>query len=157
MKTLRIMLLGALLLVLAALAGCGNSALEQGLWAERAGNDHEALAAYTQAIDSTFMTSNKRARAYAGRAGLLVEQGKFKQATADLDKAIEQDGQSAAAYYNRAVLYILQGQIDNAFLDAKRVAELDPTNTTVRDMLHYLDHPDKKFNLPLTWFKAKRD
>lgn len=146
-----------LLILLAALAGCGNNDLELGLRAERAGNDQEALAAYSQAIQSTFMTSNKRALAYSGRAGLLMEQGKFKQALADLDKALEQDRQSSAAYYNRAVLYILQGQNDKALIDAKRVVDLDLTNAAARNLLAYLEEPSKKFDLPLTWFKAHNE
>jgi tetratricopeptide (TPR) repeat protein len=154
MRLMRCMVLCGLLILLAVLTGCGNNALELGLRAERAGNNQDALAAYTQACESMFMTSNKRARAYAGRAGILVEQGKFKQALADLDKALEQDRQSSAAYYNRAVLYILQGQNDKAVIDAKRVVDLDLTNTAAKSLLVYLEGPSKKFDLPLTWFKA---
>ena len=117
-----------LLSLLPVLGGCGNSALEQGLRAERAGNDNDALAAYSSAIASTFMVSNKRSQAYAGRAGIYIQRGKLDLALADLGKALQQDAQCEAAYYNRAVVYLLQGKPALAMGDATRLIELAPRN-----------------------------
>ncbi|MCF8031458.1 MAG: hypothetical protein K9K66_17760 [Desulfarculaceae bacterium] len=144
-----------LMLILASLAtGCGNSALEQGLRAEKAGHDQDALAAYSAAIASTFMVSQKRSLAYASRAGILITQGKLDQAMADLDQALEQDRQSEPGYYNRTVLYLLKGETTKAQLDAKRLLELVPQNQAARRLFDLAEKPPPRFTLPLTWQKA---
>ncbi|MBU1274112.1 MAG: tetratricopeptide repeat protein [Proteobacteria bacterium] len=156
----RIIALLVCLIVLLAmgltLGGCGNSSLEQGLRAERAGNEHDAFAAYSAAIASTFMVSNKRSQAYAGRAGIYVERGKLELALKDLDKALQQDAQCEAAYYNRAVLYLLQGKPELAQGDAKRLIELDPQVPAARRLYDLVQKPPAKFTLPLTWMKATK-
>lgn len=61
--------LGSLVVLLAmavSLSGCGNSALEQGLRAEKAGQDNDAFASYSSAIASTFMVSEKGPRPTRG-------------------------------------------------------------------------------------------
>jgi len=143
-------------LLLAALfcAGCGNSALEQGLRAERAGNTADALASYNAAIDSTFMVSQKRSLAYASRGGIYLTQGKLDQALKDLDKALEQDRQSAPGYYNRAMVYLLKGEKTRAELDAKRLLELAPQNPAAQRLFAIAQRPPARFELPLTWMKA---
>lgn len=151
--------LGCLVILLAmalTLGGCGNSALEQGLRAEKAGNDKDAFAAYSAAIGSTFMVSNKRAQAYAGRAGIYIQRGELDKALADLDKALDQNAQSEAAYYNRAVLYLLQGKTTLAQGDAKRLIELVPQNPAARRFFDLVQDPPPKFALPLTWMKANQ-
>ena len=149
-------LLACCLLLLLALGAtaCGNSALEQGLRAEQAGNDQEALASYSAAIGSTFMVSQKRSLAYARRGGILITQGKLDQALADLDNAVEQDAQSEPAYYNRAVLYLLKGKVARAQGDAKRLLELAPQNPAARRLYELAQDPPPRFKLPLTWSKA---
>lgn len=151
--------LSCLVLLLAMgllLGGCGNSALEQGLRAERAGNDKDAFAAYSAAISSTFMVSNKRSQAYAGRAGIYIEQGKLDLALTDLGKALQQDAQCEAAYYNRAVLYLLQGKPALAQADTKRLMELAPRVPAARRLNALAQDPPAKFSLPLTWMKATK-
>ncbi len=149
-------LLACLSLLLSALitAGCGNSALEQGLRAERAGNMADALASYNAAIGSTFMVSQKRSLAYACRGGIFIIQGKLDQALKDLDKALEQDRQSAPGYYNRAMVYLLKGDQARAELDAKRLLELDPQNPAAQRLFEIAQKPPARFELPLTWTKA---
>ncbi|MCB2192612.1 MAG: tetratricopeptide repeat protein [Deltaproteobacteria bacterium] len=151
--------LSCLIILLASimlLGGCGNSALEQGIRAEKAGNDKDAFASYTAAISSTFMVSNKRAKAYAGRASIYILRGELDKALADLDKALEQDAQSEAAYYDRAVIYMLQGKPQLAQGDAKRLIELVPQNPAARRLFDLAQDPPPKFTLPLTWMKANQ-
>lgn len=146
-----------LLAMILLISGCGNSALEQGLRSERAGNDKEAFAAYSASIGSTFMVGNKRALAYAGRAGIFIEQDKLSQALHDLDKAIEQNAQCEAAYYNRAVLYLLQGKPGLAQGDAKRLMELAPQTPAAHRLYFLAQDPPAKFTIPLTWMKATKE
>ena len=151
--------LGSLVVLLAmavSLSGCGNSALEQGLRAEKAGQDNDAFASYSSAIASTFMVSEKRSQAYAGRAGIYILRGKLDLALADLDKALQQDAQSEAAYYNRAVVYLLQDEPKKAAADAKRLLELTPQNQAARRLYDLAENPPPKFTLPLTWMKANQ-
>ncbi|MCB2226624.1 MAG: tetratricopeptide repeat protein [Desulfarculaceae bacterium] len=155
-RTLAVICCLLMLLLTSLLAGCGNSALEQGLRAEKAGNDQDALASYNAAIASTFMVSQKRSLAYASRAGILITQGKLDQAMADLDKALEQDRQSEPAYYNRAVLFLLKGNVKRAELDAKRLVELAPQNKAALRLYELAQNPPAKFSLPLTWLKANQ-
>lgn len=145
-----------LLAMVLTLGGCGNSALEQGIRAEKAGNDKDAFASYSAAIGSTFMVSNKRAQAYSGRAGIYILRGELDKALADLDKALDQNAQSEAAYYNRAVLYLLQGKPTLAQGDAKRLIELVPQNPAARRLFDLAQNPPPKFTLPLTWMKANQ-
>jgi len=149
-------LVACLVLFILALsaAGCGNSALEQGLRAEKAGTTQEALASYSAAIGSTFMVSQKRSLAYANRGGIYLTQGKLELALKDLDNSLEQDAQSEPAYYNRAVLYLLKGEPQKAQGDAKRLLELAPTNPAARRLFDLAQNPPPRFTLPLTWFKA---
>ncbi|MCF8042543.1 MAG: hypothetical protein K9K65_17195 [Desulfarculaceae bacterium] len=151
--------LGGLIILLAmvlTLSGCGNSALEQGIRAEKAGNDKDAFASYSAAISSTFMVSNNRAKAYAGRAGIYILRGELDKALADLYKALDQDAQSEAAYYDRAVVYLLKGKPELAQADAKRLIELAPQNPAARRLFDLVQGPPAKFTLPLTWMKANQ-
>ena len=149
-------LLACLVLCILALstAGCGNSALEQGLRAEKAGNLADALASYSAAINSTFMVSQKRSLAYANRGGVYLIQGKLDLALKDLNNALEQDAQSEAAYYNRAVVYLLKGEIKKAQGDAKRLLQLEPTNPAARRLFEMTQNPPPRLTIPLTWSQA---
>jgi tetratricopeptide (TPR) repeat protein len=81
----------------------------------------KAMEEYDQAI----VLNPRNARAYEGRADLLVDTGALDKAAADLGKvlAIEPTGYT---YVNRATLYFMLEQYDLALGDLSKAKELDP-------------------------------
>jgi len=56
----------------------------------------------------------------------LEEKGRFAEAMAEYDRAIELDPKSVDAYYHRALLFQRQGDSKSAFADFDRITAISP-------------------------------
>jgi len=70
--------------------------------------------------------SGKIPLAYNNRGMVFFKAGKFDQAIADFDQAIDMDPEYAKAYYNRGSAFDKMGALDKAIADYKKTISLDP-------------------------------
>ncbi|MEC9368386.1 MAG: tetratricopeptide repeat protein [Pseudomonadota bacterium] len=79
--------------------------------------------------------------AYIARAGIHADGGKYENAAADYDNAIEIDPNAADSYYKRGNFYRLVNQTSRAIADFDKAIMLDPGHAPA-----YLDRGNMLFN-----------
>jgi tetratricopeptide (TPR) repeat protein len=94
----------------------------KGSEALRAGNNNEAIAAYSKAIQ----LDPKYVRAYIDRSFVYNRLGNYQQCFNDANKAIELDPGDARAYVNRGVAYSRLGNAQLAINDYNKAIGLNP-------------------------------
>jgi tetratricopeptide (TPR) repeat protein len=94
----------------------------KGLSLAGAGNHHEAMEAFTKAIQ----LNPKYSSAYAARSAAYGMLGDHQQALADANRAIELDPKDAVAYLNRGGAYGRLGNYQQLLEDSNRAIRLDP-------------------------------
>ena len=89
-------------------------------------------------LPGTARGQNKAADAAAqqnARGAALLKEGKFEEATDELQKAAEAAPTSAVIQSNLAYAYDRQGKTDEAVAAYRKALEIDPKNTIVRNNL----------------------
>jgi protein O-mannosyl-transferase len=69
------------------------------------------------------------------RSNLLLSAKRFKEALTDFDYLITANRTNPVYYYNRAYVKLQTNDIQGAIYDYQKVLELDPADSTVRDLL----------------------
>ncbi len=114
------------LLVAGAASGHGETELEQGLAALRAGQPEDAIAAYTRAIDSGTLTLPELLSAYTHRCAAQEAAAQHRQAVSDCNAAIQLGSTAAAVFSLRGAAHQGLGRRDAAVADFERAVRLDP-------------------------------
>jgi tetratricopeptide (TPR) repeat protein len=89
---------------------------------QRLGQNAAGVEAYTRAIQLDASDAN----GFAGRAGILAEQGLFDQALSDYTEAIRLDSTNARALAGRGIVLFQLGRDEPALVDLDRAISLDP-------------------------------
>ena len=99
-----------------------ETAIAQGLQAQRQENPTDAMMYYTQAIRN----DPNNAEAYFYRGNLFVERKDYDSAIADYSDAIRIDPNIRNAYYNRGKAYSDKDDLDHAIIDYTSAIRVDP-------------------------------
>lgn len=83
---------------------------------------------------------NSNAAAYNRMGRLLRDAGKFAEAIAAHERAIELDPTIVSAYQNLASVYWRQSRIDRVLENYRKAAELDPSSTAGNDLIFAMLH-----------------
>ncbi len=94
--------------------------------AAKAGRNDQAIALVSKAIDSKELEGRELVAAFSLRADLYTSTGKYPQAIADFDKAIDLLPDFAEAYLGRGIVYGLQKKYPQAVDDFSRAISLAP-------------------------------
>lgn len=105
--------------------------LSAGLAAKERGDLDNALARYTQIIESQRLDKENLAIAYNNRANVWDDKGQPDKALEDYAKALELMPKFMEAYYNRAQVWFQIGQYHRSLEDYDQALELSPFMASV--------------------------
>lgn len=110
--------------------GCAGPQLTVTEWIQRGsefeekGRYHDALDAYTSALEK----NPRDANIYMYRGLVYTMTGKWKRGIADLTSALKLNPESALLYSVRGLMRFDSGDYANAIKDAEQAARLDPAS-----------------------------
>jgi tetratricopeptide (TPR) repeat protein len=95
------------------------------------GHEDSAMRDFTDAIKTPHESDTLRARSFANRVTVFLNQGKLQEATSDFNKSIELDSCSGYAYACRGLAYLRMGKIQEARRDARDARAKTPDKETM--------------------------
>lgn len=95
--------------------------------ARSTGKYQSAIELYTQCLDASNLSAERRATVLTNRGNVYFHLGEQETATADFDSAIELKPDLAVAYYNRGLATFVIGRYDDAIADSSEAIRIDPT------------------------------
>ncbi|MEZ4938250.1 MAG: tetratricopeptide repeat protein [Crocinitomicaceae bacterium] len=87
---------------------------------------------------SKSLKEEKDYRTYMGRAQVLINQQKYKEALKDYTDAIELEPEDSRIYYNRGNCFLEMGEEQAAYADFNKAIDLDPANYHAYNSRGYL-------------------
>lgn len=91
------------------------------------GDYQQAVAKFTQCMETANLTPEQRARVLTNRGYAYFRLGEQEMAYADFDNAIALKPDLATAYYNRGLAAFVVGRYDDAIADSTEAIRIDPT------------------------------
>ncbi|CAM0142944.1 hypothetical protein VKS41_002470 [Umbelopsis sp. WA50703] len=121
-----------------------ESQKEAGNAAFKSSRLQEAHELYTSALEIDAENEGTNAKLYSNRAAVLQKLGKYEEALADCNKALELDSTFTKVYSRRAACYMELEQFEEAVRDYKQLNEAEPGNREYHTLLQKAELELKK-------------